>query len=37
MKIKKTIIKNKKITLKTQQRFESERHNIFTEEINKFK
>ena len=28
-------IKNNKLILKTQQRFKSERHNIFTEEINK--
>ena len=26
---------NNKLILKTQQRFKSERHNIFTEEINK--
>ena len=26
---------NNKIVLKTQQRFKSERHNVFTEEINK--
>ena len=28
-------VKNNKIILKTQQRFKSERHNVFTEEINK--
>ena len=32
-KIKKKFIKNKLI-LKTQQRFERERHNVFSEEIN---
>ena len=31
----KEFIKNKKSILKTQQRFKSERHNVFTEEINK--
>ena len=31
----KEITKNKKVILKTQQRFKSERHNVFTEEINK--
>ena len=31
----KEIIKYKKVILKTQQRFKSERHNVFTEEINK--
>ena len=31
---KKEFVKNKLI-LKTQQRFKSERHNVFTEEINK--
>ena len=31
----KEIIKYKKAILKTQQRFKSERHNVFTEEINK--
>ena len=31
----KEFIKNNKLTLKTQQRFKSERHNIFTEKINK--
>ena len=31
----KEIIKNNKSTLKTQQKFKSERHNVFTEEINK--
>ena len=34
-KIKLTQIDKVKSTLKTQQRFKSERHNIFTEEINK--
>ena len=28
-------IKNNKSILKTQQRFKSERHNVFTEDINK--
>ena len=28
-------IKNNKLILKTQQRFRSEKHNIFTEEIDK--
>ena len=31
----KDFVKNKKLILKTQQRFKSERHNVFTEEINK--
>ena len=31
----KEFIKNNKLRLKTQQRFKSERHNVFTEEINK--
>ena len=31
----KNFIKNDKLILKTQQRFKSERHNVFTEEINK--
>ena len=31
----KEFIKNNKIILKIQQRFKSERHNVFTEEINK--
>ena len=31
----KEFIKNNKSILKTQQRFKSERHNVFTEEINK--
>ena len=31
----KTFIRNNKSILKTQQRFKSERHNVFTEEINK--
>ena len=32
---RKGFIKDNKLVLKTQQRFKSERHNIFTEEINK--
>ena len=28
-------MRNNKSILKTQQRFKSERHNVFTEEINK--
>ena len=31
----KDFIKNDKLILKTQQRFKSERHNVFTEKINK--
>ena len=31
----KKFIKNNKLILKTQQRFRSEKHNVFTEEINK--
>ena len=31
----KEFIKNKRLILKTQQIFKSERHNVFTEEINK--
>ena len=31
----KEFIKNSKLILKTQQRFRSEKHNVFTEEINK--
>ena len=31
----KNSLKNNKLILKTQQRFKSERHNIFTKEINK--
>ena len=31
----KEFIENNKIILKTQQRFKCERHNVFTEEINK--
>ena len=31
----KELLKNNKLILKTQQRFKSERHNVFTEEINK--
>ena len=34
-KIRKWFIRNNKSILKTQQRFESERHNVFSEEINK--
>ena len=30
----KKLIRNNKLILKTQQRFKSERHNVFTEEIN---
>ena len=30
----KEITKYKRVILKTQQRFKSERHNVFTEEIN---
>ena len=33
-KIKKNLLKNR-LKLKTQQRFKSERHDVFTEEINK--
>ena len=31
----KELIKNNKLILKTLQRFKNERHNVFTEEINK--
>ena len=31
----KEFLKNDKLILKTQQRFKSERNNVFTEEINK--
>ena len=31
----KEFIKNNNLMLETQQRFKSERHNVFTEEINK--
>ena len=31
----KEFIKNNELILKTQQRFRSEKHNVFTEEINK--
>ena len=31
----KEFIKNKKLIAKSQQRFKSEKHNIFTEKINK--
>ena len=34
-KNQKQFIRNNKSILKTQQRFKSERHNVFTEEINK--
>ena len=34
-KRKKKFIKNNKSILKTQQRFKSERHNVFTKKINK--
>ena len=34
-KIHKRFIRNNKSILKTQQRFESKRHNVFCEEINK--
>ena len=33
----KEFIKNNKLILKTQQRFRSEKHNVFTEEIDCFK
>ena len=33
--VHKEFIKKNKLILKTQQRFRSERHNVFTEEINK--
>ena len=33
--MRKQFIKNNKSILKTQQRFKSERHNVFTEKINK--
>ena len=32
---KKEFIKNNKLILKTKQRFRSEKHNVYTEEINK--
>ena len=32
---KKEFIRNNKLILKTQQRFKSEKHNVFTEKINK--
>ena len=32
---KKEFVKNNKLILKIQQRFKSERHNVFTEKINK--
>ena len=31
----KKLLKDNKLLLKTQQRFKSERHSVFTEEINK--
>ena len=31
----KEFIKDKKLILKSQQRFKSQKHNVFTEEINK--
>ena len=31
---KKEVVKNNKLTSKTQQKFKSKRHNVFTEEIN---
>ena len=31
----KELIKNNKLILKTQQRFKNERHNVFTEDIDK--
>ena len=31
----KEFIKNNRLILKTQQRFTSEKHNVYTEEINK--
>ena len=34
-KDRKEFIKNRKLLLKTQQRFTNERHNVFTKEINK--
>ena len=34
-KDQKEFIKNNKLILKTQQRFRSEKHNVFTKEINK--
>ena len=34
-KNQKQFIRNNKSILKTQERFKSERHNVFTEEINK--
>ena len=34
-KDRKQFMRNNKLILKTQQRFKSERHNVFTEEINK--
>ena len=30
-------MRNNRLILKIQQRFKSERHDVFTEEINKFK
>ena len=34
-KVIKNLLKNNKLILKAQQRFKSERHNVFTEEIDK--
>ena len=34
-KIIKNSLKNNRLTLKSQQRFRSEKHNVFTEEVNK--
>ena len=34
-KYHKEFIKSNKLILKTKQRFKKERHNVFTEEINK--
>ena len=35
MKLAYIILRNNKLIPKTQQRFKSERHNVFTEELNK--
>ena len=34
-KIIKNSLKNNRLILKSQQRFRSEKHNVFTEEVNK--
>ena len=34
-KVQKEFVKNNKLILKTHQRLKSERHNVFTKEINK--